>query len=108
MNAMHRSHDSPKHAMREMGSSVEALEQLSTLLAAASEYVDKVVSGESQPNTEVGIRLFEMVRASADLDPEEFSQTYNTALQDNLMAAYLANITRHQLVMSDTLQKTLN
>eukprot|EP00761_Pharyngomonas_kirbyi_P012532 gb/GECH01012559.1/.p1 GENE.gb/GECH01012559.1/~~gb/GECH01012559.1/.p1 ORF type:complete len:283 (+),score=67.40 gb/GECH01012559.1/:1-849(+) len=96
------------NALKEMGSSIKSLEKMNQLINAAKRYVDQVVDGDEKGDEDMGIHLFETLRSAHDMDLEEFNSSFNTALQDNMMASYLANVTRHQLAFTDAIQRTLN
>jgi translation initiation factor 3 subunit F len=84
-----------------------SMEKLYSLLEAASDYIDAVVEGKTQPDAEIGRQISDSLDAVPRIRPEVFDKLFNDSLQDLLMVTYLSNITRTQLSIAEKLNATL-
>ncbi|KAJ1827286.1 hypothetical protein LPJ73_008810 [Coemansia sp. RSA 2703] len=83
----------------------KTIEELRSMLARVSAYVDNVCEGKAEANTVVGKYLMDMLAVVPKVDTKQFATLFQSHLQDILMVAYLTNLTRAQLNIADRLQR---
>ncbi|RKP11778.1 eukaryotic translation initiation factor 3 subunit F [Piptocephalis cylindrospora] len=82
----------------------KSIVHLQDTLVKVSEYVGKVLTGQTPANVLVGRAILDAVATVPKLDVSTFQTAFNSHLQDLLMVTYLADITRAQLAVSRNLQ----
>jgi translation initiation factor 3 subunit F len=88
----------------ELASFERALVQISRMLESISEYVDKVVDGQTPANNSIGRFLSTTITSLPLLDATSFEKMWNNHLQDLLMVVYLSDLTRIQIAIAERLQ----
>jgi translation initiation factor 3 subunit F len=78
-----------------------------SMLDKVSEYVDKVVAKQEEPNVEWGRLIANTIAAVPRIESEDFSKMFNLNLKDLLMVSYLSNLTRAQLAIAHKIQTSL-
>jgi len=73
-------------------------------LEAISNYTEKVLNGEIQPNPTIGRFLSHAIFSLPKMDPASYEKMFNDSLQDLLMVMYLSNLVRTQLSITEKLQ----
>lgn len=103
------SSDSPLSTRTTLLSDLDSLREnfhrVLELLDDVIDYVDKVIAGTVPANPKIGRFLEKTVSALPQINPEGFHQMFNNSLQDILMVVYLANLTRTQLAISESLRQ---
>ncbi|OEH79946.1 eukaryotic translation initiation factor 3 subunit [Cyclospora cayetanensis] len=82
------------------------LEQLQEKLSICSSYVRSVLNGETCPDPEVGRFLSSALSGTAEPELENFEQLCQNTLQDSLMAAHLARLTKLQFAVAQKLSNS--
>lgn len=82
------------------------LEQLQEKLVICASYVRGVLSGESEPDPEVGRFLSSALSGAAEPELENFEQLCQNTLQDSLMAAHLARLAKLQFAVAQKLNNS--
>ncbi len=70
------------------------------MVEVAAEYVDQVVAGTVKADDETGRRIADTLASVPRIRPEVFDKIFNDGLQDLLMVAYLASLTKSQLAIA--------
>jgi translation initiation factor 3 subunit F len=81
-----------------------SLKKLGAMLADVSVYIDKVNKGEVAPDRRIGRLVGEAISRIPQHSGTEFEKLFSDNVQDMLMVAYLANLTKAQLALSERLQ----
>jgi len=81
-----------------------AAETIDQMLEKLLEYVDNVIAGKIPPNSTVGRLLMETISRVPKFDGPKFDAMLNSTMQDLLMVVYLANLTKTQLTLGESLQ----
>ena len=82
-----------------------SLKKLGQLLTDACAYVDKVNSGEiAVPDRRIGRMLGDAIARIPCHSGADFEKVFTDNIQDMLMVAYLANLTKAQLALTEKLQ----
>jgi translation initiation factor 3 subunit F len=78
---------------------------------SASAFVDGVVAKgatqSSEADDETGRRIADTLASVPHLRAADFERTFNNNLQDLLMVAYLASLTKAQLAIAERLNSTI-
>ncbi|KAI8925619.1 hypothetical protein BC831DRAFT_460008 [Entophlyctis helioformis] len=84
-----------------------AVRSVHDMLESVAAYVDGVIEDGSANGDKAAIGRFLMDTVSLipRLDPDAFSQVFNSHMQDLLMVLYLANLTRTQVAVAERLYK---
>lgn len=84
-----------------------SIDSLQEHLSHALEYVEKVLAGEVKGDDKIGKYLLDTISAVPKIDADSFESMFNNSLQDLLMVVYLANLTRTQVALQETLNTVL-
>eukprot|EP01092_Planopodium_desertum_P007732 TRINITY_DN3200_c0_g1_i4.p1 TRINITY_DN3200_c0_g1~~TRINITY_DN3200_c0_g1_i4.p1 ORF type:complete len:204 (-),score=12.19 TRINITY_DN3200_c0_g1_i4:54-665(-) len=99
---------SAKEAVSSVVSDLDNLKQTIVKLRGhitdVKNYVNKVLSGETKPNKQIGRMLTKIVSSLPKIEESTFGKMFNDNLQDLLMVVYLSNLTRTQLEIAEKLQ----
>jgi translation initiation factor 3 subunit F len=79
------------------------LKRLLDMIETVSQFVDNVISGKEQPNTEVG-RFLQQTLTLLPTTENAFDQMFTNGVQDVLMVVYLSNLTRSHLLLAEKLR----
>jgi len=93
--------------LAEANSVDSAYDALTTLLDAAIAYVHAVATGEREGDPEVGREIAAIAQTLPVLQPGELERVTTESLQDVLMVAYVANLMRAQLSITERLRSAL-
>lgn len=66
-------------------------------------YIDRVLSGEVQPDCAVARKLLSMVNSVPTVSQEQFEEMLNSNIKDVLMVSYLSQLTKTQLKLNEKL-----
>ncbi|CEL94104.1 unnamed protein product [Vitrella brassicaformis CCMP3155] len=77
-----------------------AFTKLVKLLKACTEYVEDVLDGKIEGDTELGRDLTKMLCSEPFFDVETFDAMCQNSLQDNLMVVYLSTLSRLQVAIN--------
>ncbi|XP_067937673.1 eukaryotic translation initiation factor 3 subunit F-like [Watersipora subatra] len=80
-----------------------ACESLLSMLNVIQQYVNDVVNGDKAADPSLGRFLMNLVSSVPKIDPEKFEGLLNANFKDLLMVAYLANLTKTQLTITEKL-----
>jgi len=80
-----------------------ACAKLQQKLDIVLKYVDDVLAGKIQADSNVGRELMEMINSIPQINREDFEEMLNSNLKDLLMVVYLSNLTRTQLAINEKL-----
>jgi translation initiation factor 3 subunit F len=87
---------------------VHALEtsvyRLMELLDRVGDYVRDVLTKSTKENMVLGRALLSVVTHVPKIDTADFSKAFNSHLQDLLMVMYLAEVTKSQLAITESMQ----
>eukprot|EP00920_Eleutheroschizon_duboscqi_P042819 GHVT01102038.1.p1 GENE.GHVT01102038.1~~GHVT01102038.1.p1 ORF type:complete len:354 (+),score=72.53 GHVT01102038.1:278-1339(+) len=78
-----------------------SLQHLLGTLEKLQKYVQAVLDGTQAPDAEVGRFLSKSLDTNARQNPTQFAKLFKTSTQDNLMAAYLANLAGVQFSLAE-------
>lgn len=110
VDALGEALEKPEGTTNLMGD-IEALEKavlrLQDMLERVSDYVKNVLSGHTPANVSFGRLLMDVVLIVPAVDVGKFEQAFNSHLQDMLMVAYLSELTRSQLALTESFQTLL-
>ena len=84
-----------------------AIESLLSSIDELQEYVDDVVAGKREGSLQVGLALFDVLGALKAYKPEDLSSRLRSRMQDMMMVAYLSQIMKTQLKISDKIHAAL-
>lgn len=94
--------DSPATLLTQQQGLQMSVESLHSMLADVCDYVDRVVSGEIEPDNDVGRLLASAVSAVPQaFDGEWFEGAFQGSVSDLLSVSYLSSLTRAQLAIAD-------
>ena len=97
--------------MATLGTDIEqvsgGIDKLDSMLEQVLQYVDRIISGEAEGDQRIGRFLLDTVAAVPKVESSEFEKSFNSSLQDLLMVVYLANLTRSQVALQETLNAML-
>jgi len=79
----------------------DSINELFKMVTTVSDYVDAVVAGKIEKNSEVGLKIANAVGAVPHLDPESFDRMFNSSVQDLLMVSSLSKLTQLQMAIAD-------
>ncbi|RKP10342.1 maintenance of mitochondrial structure and function-domain-containing protein [Thamnocephalis sphaerospora] len=79
-----------------------SVHKVQALLSRTIAYVDSVLSGATPMDAAVGRRIMDAVAAVPKIDEASFETAFNDHLQDQLMVIYLANMTRAQVSIAES------
>jgi len=78
-------------------------ETIMTRLDQLIEYVEGVINGSKTGDSHVGRMLTELIMNLPQVRPEQFKETINRDLKDNLMVLYLSKLIESQISIQDKL-----
>mmetsp|Transcript_30217 Transcript_30217/g.70059 ORF Transcript_30217/g.70059 Transcript_30217/m.70059 type:complete len:296 (+) Transcript_30217:130-1017(+) len=114
IDRMLKGQDAPftsSEALSSLGHELQSLEgsmqRLLGMIEGASDYVDKVVSGEEKADNETGRRIADTLASVPRIRPEVFDKIFNDNLQDLLMVSYLSSLTKSQLAIAERLNAAM-
>lgn len=84
-----------------------SMSKLLEMVEVASDYVDKVVSGEIEADSETGRQIADTLATVPHIRPEDFDRIFNDNLQDLLMVSYLSSLTKSQLAVAERLNSII-
>ena len=84
-----------------------SMERLLAMLETSSEFVDRVVAGETPADEKLGRYIADALAVVPRIRPEVFDKIFNGQLQDLLMVSYLSNLTKTQLDIATKLHSAL-
>ena len=90
-----------------MESLEKATEKLLENLTKSCQYVDKVVRGETKGNQDVGRMIASAVASVPRIRSNELEELVDNGVQDLLMIAYLSNLARSQIAISEKLSTAI-
>lgn len=94
-----------------LGSDMEALQasihRVHDMLCAVTSYVVDVNAGRKPADPLLGRAIAEALSSVPRIEPGSFERMFNGALQDALIAVYLGNLTRTQVVLADRMVRSL-
>ena len=73
------------------------------MLEQVSHYVDRVVDGETTPDSAIGCKIADALSSVPRIRPEVFDSIFDGNVQDLLMVSYLASLTKANLAISEKL-----
>ena len=79
----------------------DSVNELFKMVTTISDYVDAVVAGKIEKNSEVGLKIANAVGAVPHLDPESFDRMFNSSVQDLLMVSSLSKLTQLQMAIAE-------
>jgi len=82
-----------------------SVKKLQQMLDTLTDYVNKVVEGKIEGDTNVGLFIAGIIQSLPKLDQAQLEKMFNNSTQDLLLVIYLANLTRTQLHLAEKLQK---
>ena len=98
-------------SVSELTGEIQGLEgsmtKLLDMVELASDYVDKVVSGELPADDDTGRQIADTLASVPRIRPEVFDKVFNDNLQDLLMVSYLASLTKSQLKIAERLNSVI-
>ena len=98
-------------SVSELTGEIQGLEgsmtKLLDMVELASDYVDKVVSGELPADDDTGRQIADTLASVPRIRPEVFDKVFNDNLQDLLMVSYLASLTKSQLKIAERLYSVI-
>jgi translation initiation factor 3 subunit F len=84
-----------------------SMERLHELVSAASDYVDKVVSGEVPADPALGREIADALSSVPSVDSAAMHNLFHESLQDLLMVSYLSNIAQAQITIAEKLNAAM-
>lgn len=81
----------------------ECVTKLKNVVDVLAKYAQDVAAGNVAANPAVGRFIMDAISEVPKLDKDEFDKIFSKKLQDNIMVAYLANLTKAQLSLADKL-----
>ena len=84
-----------------------SMERLLAMLETSSEFVDRVVAGDTPADEKLGRYIADALAVVPRIRPEVFDKIFNGQLQDLLMVSYLSNLTKTQLDIATKLHSAL-
>lgn len=99
--------DAPATIPSDLSNLQNALLKLSEMISSCSTYVDGVVEGKIEGDSEVGLMLSHAVAAVPHLNADAFDKMFAGNIQDLLAILYLSNLTKTQLAIVDRINGLL-
>lgn len=89
--------------MMDLAQVAEATTKLTQLLDQVLAYVEDVLAGRMQPDNAVGRALLDLVHSVPHMNPEQFSEMFNSNVKDLLMVITLSQLIKTQLQLNEKL-----
>jgi len=84
-----------------------SLHNLISMVEKSKDYVDEVVEGKVEGDSEIGLMLSHAIAAVPHLNAASFDKMFSGNIQDLLSILYLSNVTRTQLSIADKINGLL-
>ena len=94
----------PSRLSTELDGLKRSLKKLGQMLTDACSYVDKVNAGEIEGDKRIGRMLGDAIARIPHHSGADFQKVFTDNIQDMLMVAYLAELTKAQIALSEKLQ----
>jgi len=82
-----------------------SMKKLQGLLKDVGAYVEDVRNGKIPKDEEMGLRIANALSIVSRIDANSFDKLFNNSLQDLLMVAYLSNLARAQLAITERIRR---
>lgn len=89
--------------MQDLAQVADATTKLGQLLDQVLAYVEDVLAGRTQPDNAVGRALLDLVHSVPHMNPEQFSEMFNSNVKDLLMVITLSQLIKTQLQLNEKL-----
>lgn len=99
--------DAPATILSDFENLQNALAKLWEMVQSCSTYVDEVVEGKKEGDSEIGLMLSHAVAAVPHLNAADFDKMFSANVHDLLTILYLSNLTRTQLAIADKINGLL-
>lgn len=99
--------DAPATILSDFENLQIALSKLWEMIQSCSTYVESVVEGKVEGDSEIGLMLSHAIAAVPHLNAADFDQMFSGNIQDLLSILYLSNVTRTQLAIADKINGLL-